>query len=118
MWHSLKRTLLVGAALLSVPAVADQSPTIPPVRVLNVTSEELLRPALRERGYIEGKNIIEWRRSQGERTGTSVTGFRVGPLQSRCHRGVRLQYCPPYRQPLTRSPSFSPQVILSQAALY
>ena len=66
MWHSLKSTLLVGAALLSVPAVADQPPTIPRIGVLNVTSEELLRQALRERGYIEGKNItIEWRRSQG-----------------------------------------------------
>jgi len=66
MWHSLKSTLLVGAALLSVPAVADRPPTIPRIGVLNVTSEELLRQALRERGYIEGKNItIEWRRSQG-----------------------------------------------------
>jgi hypothetical protein len=41
--RSLKRTLLVGAALVSVPAVADQPTTIPRIGVLNVTSEELLR---------------------------------------------------------------------------
>jgi putative ABC transport system substrate-binding protein len=70
------RTLLVGVAIgaasLSIAALADQPPTIHRIGVLAPPTFATspypagLRDRLRELGYIEGKNlVIEWRLSAG-----------------------------------------------------
>ena len=63
-WIALAIAFLTGAAH------ADQPPGIPRIGVVNPfgisTLEESLRDELRQRGYIEGKNIvIDWRRPMG-----------------------------------------------------
>ena len=62
--------VLVGLVLLWPTARADQPPTMSRIGVLNPfgisTLEEVFRDELRQRGYIEGKNIvIDWRRPTG-----------------------------------------------------
>ena len=69
--RSLAMAVAIGTALLSAPAYADQPPTIPRIGALvpppaNSAVEVSLRDALRELGYIEGKNIlIDWQRFAG-----------------------------------------------------
>lgn len=64
-------SVVVGTAILSAPAVADDPGTVRRIGVLtaslpNSPVEAGLREGLRDLGYIEGKNIIiEWRRSLG-----------------------------------------------------
>jgi len=65
--HSLVLKLVIGAALISTLALADQTPRI---GVLidpgNTQWEEGFREGLRDLGYVEGKTIfVEWRRSTG-----------------------------------------------------
>ena len=63
--------IAIGAALLSLPAFADQPPAMARVGVLNpqtasTSMEDALRQGLSQLGYVEGRNIaIEWRRSAG-----------------------------------------------------
>jgi putative tryptophan/tyrosine transport system substrate-binding protein len=60
----MRTALLISAVLSLALARADQPAPIPRIGVLNVPIEEFLRQALRDLGYIEGKNIaIESRRS-------------------------------------------------------
>ena len=67
--RSLFLSVVMGSALLSAPAWADQ-PSIRRIGVMTAggssSTEEGLRDALGELGYIEGKSIIiDWRRSLG-----------------------------------------------------
>ena len=67
MLCSLGRGIALTAALLCVPAFADEPPTIPRIGVLPQSDsrfDEAFLQGLHELGYIEGKSIfIEWKRS-------------------------------------------------------
>jgi putative ABC transport system substrate-binding protein len=65
--RTLASGVVLGATLLSIPALGDQNPAIPGIDVLIPQNEAVwvrqsLRDALGELGYIEGKTIVvEWR---------------------------------------------------------